>query len=110
MADQPKRWGKVEQPAGREIRLKRRHWAIGDLDTRQGIAIVFGDDDAHASMVEAAPEMLDMLRRYASECAECCGSGLVERREVVDWVQEIYMVDCSDCADIRTLIAKAAGA
>lgn len=67
MAEQPTRWGKVEQPAGREIRLKRRHWAIGDLETRQGIAIVFGDDSSHACLIEAAPDLRAALQALEAE-------------------------------------------
>lgn len=101
MAENTTRWGKVEQPAGREIRLKRRHWAVGDLETRQGIAIVFGDDASHACLVEAAPELLAMVRRYASECAEC-GDGHSDDFDPAG-------SGCPECADIRALISKAEG-
>lgn len=58
---------------------------------------------AHASVAlfEAAPDMLDMLCRYAGECAECGGSG-----------EEIHHGDdtaypCTACEDIRRLIERA---
>ena len=49
----------------------------------------------HARLIAAAPELLAMVRRYASECANCVGCGLPET--------------CADCAHIRRLIAKAEG-
>lgn len=103
MAEKQTRWGKIEMPAGRELRLKRRHWAIGDLDTRQGIAIVFGDDDSHARLIETGPEMLALVRRYASECIECNGTGFRKTHPAG------ATGDCFECADIRALIAKVKG-
>lgn len=56
---------------------------------------------ASVELLEAAPDMLDMLVRYAGECAECGGSGV-----------EIHHDDeteysCTACEDIRRLIDRA---
>lgn len=56
---------------------------------------------ASVDLLEAAPAMLEMLCRYAGECAECGGSGV-----------EIHHGDdaeypCMACEDIRRLIGRA---
>jgi hypothetical protein len=49
----------AQQP--REVRLKRVHWEIGSVETRRGVAYVFGDDDANARLITAAPSLLESL-------------------------------------------------
>lgn len=49
------------------------------------------DCEANAKLIAAAPELLELARQYASECAECGGDG----------------GSCPECADIRAVIAKA---
>jgi hypothetical protein len=50
------------------------------------------------ALVGQAPALLDMVKRYQSECAECGGAGIT-----------IEDIDCEDCRDIRELIALAEG-
>lgn len=53
-----------------------------------------------------ADVMLEMLYRYASECAECDGEGEVvvsSVRRDVDWWDDT-MGPCSACEDIRALL------
>lgn len=64
-------------------------------------------------MLGATPELLELARRYAGECAECSGTGV--RHGTIggdgygDRCAAIADVeyDCEDCADIRAVIAKA---
>jgi hypothetical protein len=70
-----------------------------------------GDDDsphilqaeANARLIAAAPDLLALAKQYASECAECCGTGISW-----DWNAREQKT-CSDCADIYAVIAKAEG-
>lgn len=49
------------QKQPRTVRLKRVHWKIGQNDG-QGVAIAFGDDEANARLITAAPRLLDALK------------------------------------------------
>jgi hypothetical protein len=57
----------------------------------------------HAALIGAAPELLALARRYASECRHCDGRGvrMTHPAGATD--------DCFACADIRKIIAKAGG-
>jgi hypothetical protein len=63
---------------------------------------VLEDDAANASLIAAAPDLLALARQYASECGECDGGGYVLGRNA-----EPTADPCPDCADIRSVIAKA---
>jgi hypothetical protein len=67
-----------------------------------------GEKEANAALICAAPEMLALLRRYASECQVCRGSGL---SWIWDGEGRIPDTDkpCKACADVRETIAKATG-
>lgn len=52
---------------------------------------------AHARLLLAAPDMLAKLEEIAGECAHCSGSGIAEDLHV----------DCTECRDIRAVIAQA---
>lgn len=60
------------------------------------------------SLVSAAPDLLALAEKYASECAECGGEGLVTLHTHQGGI-DIDAEDqpCRDCADIRAVIAKA---
>jgi len=60
----------------------------------------------NARLIAAAPELLAMVKRYASECADCDGTGLME---FIGADQDIYEKECTQCADIRSLLARAEG-
>jgi ribosomal protein S27E len=75
----------------------------GDLVTIVvGAPLIF-----NAAVIAAAPDLLALAHRYADECAECGGNGVV-------WTntqdpQDAKEVQCQDCADIRTVIDRAEG-
>ncbi len=54
-------------------------------------------------------ELIAMLRRYASECAECEGSGTVRSFTPRRDPEVMHGVGCPGCADIRAVIRKATG-
>lgn len=58
---------------------------------------------ANACLIAAAPALLALAKQFASECAECSGTG-EDRRSTVE-----AHIECSDCADIRAVIVKAEG-
>lgn len=59
-----------------------------------------------ARLIAAAPDLLALAKKLASECAECRGVGhsMVDTGMPVD-----SRVDCPDCRDIHVVIAKAEG-
>lgn len=69
---------------------------------------------ADAQLVVAAPDLLALAKLYASECGDCNGTGVTETwvdRDPNDITKGLRKeaVDCPDCADIRSVIAKAEG-
>lgn len=57
---------------------------------------------ADARLITAAPDLLALAKQYASECAMCGGTNR-------DPWNSPNGKPCSDCADIRAVIAKAEG-
>jgi hypothetical protein len=55
------------------------------------------DQQANAKLIAAAPGLLELARKYASECAECLGG------------KDSDSSACEACADIRAVIDRAAG-
>ena len=73
------------------------------------IASVLGERDAvrsNAALIAAAPDLLALAKRYASECAQCDGDG---RILVTFNDREAEYDPCEACADIRAVIEKAEG-
>ena len=62
------------------------------------------------ALTSAAPDLLALAQRYAEECAECGGTGLVTITTFPGGI-EVDNDDqpCQACADIREVIAKATG-
>jgi hypothetical protein len=60
---------------------------------------------ANALLIAAAPDLLALARQYASECAECGGTGSVQQGTDPTGAPAMYA--CDACFDIRAVIAKA---
>ena len=58
----------------------------------------FASCDAIGRLIAAAPDLLALAKKYASECSECGGTAYISSWE-----------KCMDCADIRAVIAKVEG-
>lgn len=79
----------------------------GDLSERF-IVIECRDATARArfsKLLVAATELLAVAKQCASECGNCMGSGTVQRYTADH--QTLGEEPCADCADIRSVIAKA---
>lgn len=63
---------------------------------------------ANACLIAAAPELLLLARKLASECAECGGSA-EKIRAHGSAPEDEYAEPCAECADIWTVINKAEG-
>ena len=78
------------------------------------VASVLGSPEvcqANARLIAAAPDLLALAKRYASECSECEGTGVK-----LVWAENADHNDawdhsepCEACADIRAVIEKAEG-
>jgi hypothetical protein len=61
--------------------------------------------ETNMALIAAAPDLLALAHQYASECAECGGTGTV-----VPWSLKPDVTEaCSECTDIRAVIDKAEG-
>lgn len=70
--------------------------------TREFVAI-----EDYTAMKAIHDDLLEIVKRSASECAECGGDGRVL---VTINAGDAEYEDCGSCADIRAVIAKAEGA
>ncbi len=61
------------------------------------------ETQANTHLICAAPDLLALAKRYASECSGCDGQGNSK-------LSALHPEECQDCADIRAVIAKAEGA
>jgi hypothetical protein len=64
---------------------------------------------ADARLIAAAPDLLELARQYASESAECDGTGRWVENDRHGKPIEKTARPCEDCAGIRAVIAKAEG-
>jgi len=56
---------------------------------------------ANAHLIAAAPDLLALARKCASECAECAGTGII--------IGTLPSEPCPDCTDIWAVIRRAEG-
>ena len=96
-----------------DLRWSKPHYASINAPTHSALASVVwcmdGDQqtpqcEANARLIAAAPDLLALAHKYASECAECGGTGVI--RATTSGCSDY---PCYDCADIRAVIAKAEG-
>ncbi len=64
--------------------------------------------DANARLIAAAPDLLALARKYASECGQCGGSG-ENIHASGPAPEDEYSRPCEDCAGIRAVIDRAEG-
>lgn len=93
-------------------------WSVSPYSSIVGIAIsgggyviagVRGDrefSESNARLIAAAPDLYALAQRYASECAECAGTGEIRigHHDRADTV-----TPCHACADIHAVLAKVEG-
>jgi hypothetical protein len=60
---------------------------------------------ANARLLAAAPELLELAKRYAAECAECGGRGAKQVRQN----GTVAELPCSECIEIHLVLTKAEG-
>ena len=65
------------------------------------------ETQANMRLICAAPDLLALAKRYASECAWCSGTGTIEHVPFDNGVSSTSK--CIQCADIRAVIEKAEG-
>jgi hypothetical protein len=66
----PGPWRFEEQTGPRDVRLKRRHWQFGQVHApARGVGFAFGDDEANARLIAAAPELYEALAEVTAELA-----------------------------------------
>lgn len=86
------------------IEHSRGPWSAHETDTRTAVKDATGrtvvyvqlgpNQDYDAALVAAAPRLLTLAIRYASECGDCAGVGVC-----------IDNSPCENCRDIREAIA-----
>ena len=101
----PWRLDERRSPDGLVARINSSRW-----DALAEVVVRMDDSDAddpvglaNASLIQAAPDLLALAKRYASECAECGGTGIARDPDTN------MGGPCPDCADIRAVLAKAEG-
>ena len=65
------------------------------------------ETQANTHLICAAPDLLALAKRYASECARCGGTGTIDCVPFDNGISST--ATCNDCADIRAVIEKAEG-
>lgn len=69
------------------------------------------EERANARLIAAAPDLLDIAKQCASECAECGGHGFTYKagEQFTQEASTRTRIECDACADIRDAIKKATG-
>jgi len=110
----PAPWYAIEEPhtAGAceedaELRYFHIYGPDRRLDQKLHLTGFMRPADAH--LIVAAPALLEMVARYASECANCGGSGELIKNDRGGDPDHDYDEPCSECKDIWDLVDKAKG-
>lgn len=61
---------------------------------------------ADLNLIAAAPDLLELAKQFANDCPRCLGIG---RFEADGDFSRVATEECTKCADIRAVIAKAEG-
>lgn len=100
------------QDAGNPLLIASAYSDEGEIPTLPGY-ISPAEAEANARVMAAAPVLLALVKRYASECAECHGRGYSYGDDGITGCGpndvEPTRCECHECADIREIIAKAEG-
>lgn len=91
----PGPWGLVQTSVGPIVGHRLVHVATA-YDGHGNVETALAR--ANARLICVAPELLDLAKRYASECGECAGTRVCPDDE-----------PCTECADIWRVIDKAEG-
>lgn len=84
-------------------------WAQTPPGMQSGHVVARDCRPADARLISAAPDLLALARKYASECGNCNGRGYNTQAGEA-YTQEASnneRIECEDCADIREVITKA---
>ena len=94
-------------------KASRRHPALNKIvyvdagDQEVCVLYCTPHDCTNGNLIAAAPDLLALAKRYASECAWCSGTGTIEHVPFDNGVSSTSK--CIQCADIRAVIEKAEG-
>lgn len=68
-AHTPGPWAFTAHTGPRDVTLKRHHFRVGQAGApNRGVAIAFGDDEANARLIAAAPDLLTALKQVRFHC------------------------------------------
>lgn len=97
-------WGAmlIDGSDGRAVAVICTNWRAID-EYRANLSLIVECVNSHATLVKQRDELLALVKRYASECVECGGTGNVP----VHGIEESWTEVCSDCADIRAALPEA---
>lgn len=87
----------VDQTCGGLAIESVRHGNIGLVNLARA-------SKADARLMSCAPDLLALAKRYASECGECAGVGVLPFGHPDRPDEDL---PCDECADIRALIERA---
>jgi hypothetical protein len=107
-AHYPSPWH-VEFPSFGALLIRCPTGDVADVRTK-GLRVsrdVHPETLATAHLIAASPDLLAMVKRYASECAECGGTGTKHVKWFNGGIENDGEAPCDECADVRALIAKA---
>ena len=73
--------------------------------------VIDNEDEApNAALIAAAPDLLALAKQYASECADCGGTGRYQYTFPLPSMAMAQVGEpCAACDDIRAVISKAEG-
>lgn len=103
----PGPWTYVQADPG-ELKLRRAYWHVGQSQSPQkGCAFAFGDDEANARLIAAAPDLLEALRGADPELPKHI-QPIGWLRALIDWAKlHADVLDKEDVDAFWTMIQEA---